>query len=398
MSSAALWEADAAGPIFARLRADDPVHWTPDSPYGPFWSITRHADIASVELRPAVFSSSWSLGGITLFGDEESPQAEQLPMFIATDQAEHRVQRRTIAPAFEPSEILALTAALRARTEAVVDGLPVGETFDWVRRVSIELTTQMLAVLFDIDREDRGRLAYWSDWAGDIEAARDSDRGRQRMKVLHECGRYFLRLRRRRGEGTGRDLISRMQQSEAMRGMSPREFLGNLVLLIIGGNDTTRNTISALPVVNLRFPEEWDAITADPRLIPNATQELIRWQTPLSHMRRTATVDVEFEGRLIRAGDKVVMWYYSGNRDEALFDHADRFVAARQNARRHLAFGAGVHRCLGARLGLLHVSILFETLLARGLRPVQAGPAEHVASSFVHGYRSLPTRLVRQPC
>lgn len=396
VSLAALWRDDAIAPLFARMRAEDPVHHCPDSPFGPYWSITRHADIMWVELRPALFSSSWRYGGITIFGEEGSPAEEQLPMFIAMDRAEHSGARRAVAPGLTPSEMVRLSAALRQRTEALIDGLPIGEIFDWVDRVSIEMTTGMLATLFDFPWEERRKLTYWSDWAGDIEAARDPLLGPRRMKILSECGRRFMRLRReRRQAGEASDLVSRMVHSEAMRDMSPREFLGNLVLLIIGGNDTTRNTISALPVVNGLFPEEWARMARDSTLVANGAQELVRWQTPLAHMRRTATADVEMGGKTIRAGEKVVLWYYSANRDEELFADADRFDVGRRNARRHLAFGAGVHRCLGARLAQLQVATLVETLLGRGLKPVQAGIGERVASSFVHGYRRLPVKLVR---
>jgi cytochrome P450 len=252
----------------------------------------------------------------------------------------------------------------------------------------------MLAILFDFPWEDRRLLTRWSDWAADIEAARDPRLGLRRMKILWECGRYFLELRRqRRAAGAASDLLSRIFHSPAMDGISPRELLGHLVLLIIGGNDTTRNTISALPIVNCRFPEEWPRIVARPAMIANAAQELIRWQTPLAHMRRTATRDFELRGKIIRAGDKVVMWYLSANRDEAAFPDADSFVADRPNARRHLAFGAGIHRCLGARLAQLQVATLMEVLVERGLVPVQVGKLQRVGSSFVNGYRRLPVEL-----
>lgn len=396
ISRAALWRDDEAGPLLARMRALDPVHHCPESPFGPYWSVTRHADISWVELRPALFSSSWTQGGITIFGDGASPSDEMLPMFLAMDGCPHAEPRRAIAPALGPSETARLAPEIRRRTGQLVDSLPVGATFDWVARLSVELTTQMLAVLLDFPWEERRRLTHWSDWAGDIEAARDPVLGRRRMEVLRECGTWFLKLRReRRRPGDGADLVSRMLQCPSMARTSPREFLGHMVLLIIGGNDTTRTTLSALPMVNRLFPGEWHKIAARPPLIANAVQELIRWQTPLAHMRRTATRDCEIAGRRIARGDKVVMWYASANRDEAVFDDPDAFVADRPNARRHLAFGAGVHRCLGARLAQLQVATLIEVLLERGLVPVQYGPCERTPSSFVHGFRSMPARLER---
>ncbi|MGZ8347935.1 MAG: cytochrome P450 [Allosphingosinicella sp.] len=396
LSRAELWKEDRFAPLFARLRDEDPVHFCPASEYGPYWSVTRHADIMQVEALAHVFSSSYTLGGITILGDGEPIWGDDLlPMFIAMDRPEHTGQRRTVAPAFTPSEMDRLGPSLRSRAEALIDALPVGETFDWVDRVSIELTTQMLAVLFDFPWDDRRLLTYWSDWAGDIEAARDPELGPKRVGILWECSAFFTRLWQERQAVEPRpDLISRMIHSEATRSMTPQEYLGNLLLLIVGGNDTTRNSMSALPIVNRRWPEEWAKVAADRSLIENATQELIRWQTPLAHMRRTALEDQELGGKTIRTGDKVVMWYMSGNRDEAVFPDAERFIADRENARRHLAFGFGIHRCVGARLAELQLATLFDVLLDRGLMPVQVGEPERVNACFVHGYRKLPTRLI----
>ncbi|HEV2866464.1 MAG TPA: cytochrome P450 [Allosphingosinicella sp.] len=392
-----LWRDNAFAPLFERLRAEDPVHFCPQSEFGAYWSVTRHADIMQIEALPHVFSSSYTLGGITILGEGKPLWgSDLLPMFIAMDRPEHTGQRRAVAPAFTPSEMERLAPSIRERTEALIDSLPVGETFDWVDRVSIELTTQMLAILFDFPWEERRKLTYWSDWAGDLEAALDPELGPKRLKILWECAGFFTELWKERQAAELRpDLISRMIHSEATRGMTPQEYLGNLILLIVGGNDTTRNSMSALPMVNRAWPEEWAKLAANRGLIENAAQELIRWQTPLAHMRRTALDDHEIGGKVIRKGDKVVLWYMSGNRDEAVFDAAERFIADRANARRHLAFGFGIHRCVGARLAELQVTTLLEVLLERRLMPVQTGEPERVANCFVHGYRRLPARLVR---
>ena len=392
-----LWKEDRFAPLFDRLRAEDPVHFCPQSEFGPYWSVTRHADIMQVEALAHIFSSSYTLGGITILGEGKPIWGDDLlPMFIAMDRPEHTGQRRAVAPAFTPSEMERLGPSVRARTEALIDSLPLGETFDWVDRVSIELTTQMLAILFDFPWEDRRKLTYWSDWAGDLQAALDPELGPKRLAILWECAGYFTRLWKERETGAPQpDLISRMIHSEATRDMTPQEYLGNLILLIVGGNDTTRNSMSALPIVSRLWPGEYAKIAADRSLIVNAVQELIRWQTPLAHMRRTALEDHALGGKTIRKGDKVVLWYMSGNRDEAVFAEADRFIADRDNARRHLAFGFGIHRCVGARLAELQLSTLLEALLDRGLRPVQTGDPERVNNCFVHGYRKLPAQLVR---
>ena len=397
LSRAELWKEDRFTPLFTRLRAEDPVHFCPESEFGPYWSVTRHADIMQVEALAHIFSSSYTLGGITILGEGEPIWGDDLlPMFIAMDRPEHTGQRRAVAPAFTPSEMERLGTSIRERTEALIDALPVGETFDWVDRVSIELTTQMLATLFDFPWDDRRQLTYWSDWAGDIEAARDPELGPKRVAILWECAAYFTRLwKEREAQEPAPDLISRMIHSEATHSMTPQEYLGNLILLIVGGNDTTRNSMSALPIVNRRWPEEWAKIAADRSLLENATQELIRWQTPLAHMRRTALEDQEIGGKTIKAGEKVVIWYMSGNRDESVFPEAERFIADRENARRHLAFGFGIHRCVGARLAELQIATLLGALLDRGLMPVQTGDPERVNACFVHGYRKLPAQLVR---
>ncbi|MGZ8997389.1 MAG: cytochrome P450 [Allosphingosinicella sp.] len=391
------WKENGFDPLFSRLRASEPIHYCPVSAFGPYWSVTRHSDIMQIEALPHIFSSSYTLGGITILGEGKPIWGDDLlPMFIAMDRPDHTGQRRAVAPAFTPSEMERLAPSIRGRTESLIDSLPINTPFDWVDRVSIELTTQMLAILFDFPWEDRRKLTYWSDWAGDLQAAIDPERGPRRLEILWQCAGYFTELWKQRQAGEPRpDLISRMIHSEATRDMTPQEYLGNLILLIVGGNDTTRNSMSALPIVNRLWPQEWRKMSEDRGLIGNATQELIRWQTPLAHMRRTAIQDHELGGKIFRAGDKIILWYVSGNRDEEVFADPERYVADRGNARRHLAFGFGIHRCVGARLAELQLATLMNVLLDRGLMPVQSGEPERVDNCFVHGYRRLPAKLVR---
>jgi cytochrome P450 len=392
LSRPELWSDGSVAGLFERLRREDPVHFCADSAFGPYWSVTRYRDIIEVEALPDLYSSSFRHGGITLYGGKPL----WFPMFIAMDGEEHKAQRRSVAPAFAPSQMLRLAPLLRTRTEEVVDGLPVGETFDWADLVSTELTSQMLAMLFDFPWEERRRLTRWADSGGDVHAPLDQERARKQLETLWECAGWFLRLwKAREKDGSGSDLVSMMARSDATRSMTPPQYLGNLILLIVGGSDTTRSTMSALPAVNRLWPEEWEKLASDPFLIPGAAQELIRWQTPLAHMRRTATRDCELAGRRISAGEKVVLWYLSGNRDESVFVEPDRFLCDRADARRHLAFGFGVHRCVGARLAELQVATLIEVLIERRLRPVQSGEAARNPNCFSHGYRTMPVTLLR---
>ncbi|MBM0169363.1 cytochrome P450 [Altererythrobacter sp. C41] len=388
-------------PIFAEMRAKGPLHWVDESPVGPYWNVVSHKAIGHVEALPELFSSSWEHGGITILNklDEEQLAAQgrerfELPMFIAMDRPKHTGQRRTVAPAFTPAEMKRLDDDIRHRTGELLDSLPRGEVFDWVDKVSIELTTGMLAILFGFPWEDRRLLTFWSDWAGDTELAMVRDLDELRHEILREMAAYFQTLwAERANKEPGPDLISMMIHSPAMNQMSPQEFMGNLVLLIVGGNDTTRNTMSGIIHGFDKFPDQRKLFEENPDLIPNAVQECIRYQTPLAHMRRTCTEDTELFGEQVKAGDKLVLWYLSGNRDEEVFENPDKLDITRENARRHLAFGYGIHRCVGARLAELQLRVLLEEMHKRRLRVHVAGDVERVRANFVHGFRKLEVEV-----
>ncbi|PKB14173.1 cytochrome P450 [Novosphingobium kunmingense] len=386
-------------PIFAEMRAKAPVNKVHESPYGAFWNVTTVKTIQHVESLPELYSSSYLYGGITI-GDPpeditpERLEERRLPMFIAMDRPEHTGQRRTVAPAFTPGEIAFLEEEVRARTAATLDTLPFGEQFDWVDKVSIELTTGMLAILFGFPWEDRRLLTYWSDWAGDVELGLARELIDVRHEILLEMAHYFQRLWMERASAApSRDLISMMIHSDAMNHMSPQEFMGNLVLLIVGGNDTTRNTMSGIVHALDKFPDQRDLFEKDPSVIPNGVQECIRYVTPLAHMRRTATADADLFGNEIKKGDKLIMWYLSANRDETVFENPDKLILTRENARRHLSFGYGIHRCVGARLAELQLKILLEEMHKRRMRVHVTGQVERVRANFVHGFRKLETTI-----
>ena len=386
-------------PIFAEMRSQAPVNKVTGTPYGDYWNVTTVKTIQHVESLPELYSSSYLHGGITI-GDPpaditpERLEERRLPMFIAMDRPEHTGQRRTVAPAFTPGEIDKMAAEVRMRTAATLDSLPWGEEFDWVDKVSIELTTGMLAILFGFPWEDRRLLTFWSDWAGDVEIGLARELIDVRHEILQEMAQYFGRLwMERTGAPPSRDLISMMINSDAMNHMSSQEFMGNLVLLIVGGNDTTRNTMSGIVHGLNQFPDQRAIFESDPSVIPNAVQECIRYVTPLAHMRRTATDDADLFGNQVKKGDKLILWYISANRDEAVFENPDKLDITRENARRHLSFGYGIHRCVGARLAELQLKILLEEMHARRMRVNVTGPVQRVRANFVHGFRKLGVTL-----
>jgi cytochrome P450 len=385
-----LYREDSWRPHFARLRREDPVHYHADSPYGPYWSVTRYDDIMKVELDPATYSSASELGGIQI---EERPKGQELPNFLRMDPPRHTAQRRIVAPIVAPSNLANMEGLIRERTIHVLDGLPRGEVFDWVDRVSTELTAMMLATLFDFPQAERRKLTHWSDVAIANVQAEDAvvKSEAERMAELRKMAEAMAALwTERAGQPPRFDLVSMMAHGEATRDMPLSEFIGNFALLIVGGNDTTRNTMSGGLMAALEYRGEIDKVRHNARLLPNLVCETIRWQTPVIHMRRTATTDTELAGKAIRKGDKVVMWYVSGNRDEAAIEEPETFNIERPRVRHHLSFGAGIHRCVGDRLAEMQLAILWEELLKRDLEIEIVGPPVRAYSNFLRGIRSLP--------
>lgn len=375
-------------PFFERLRKEDPVHYCPDSINGPYWSVTKYNDIMAVDTDHQRFSSEPS---IVLFDPEED---FPLPMFIAMDPPKHDVQRKTVSPIVAPNHLALLEPVIRERAGKLLDEAPRGEVFDWVDKISIELTTQMLATLFDFPWEDRRKLTRWSDVATAAPGSGIVESDEQRRAELMECLQYFMNLWQERANSEPRnDLISMLAHGASTKNMPSQEFLGNLLLLIVGGNDTTRNSITGSVYALNKFPEQYAKLKANPALIPNLVSETIRWQTPLAYMRRTALEDVELGGKLIKQGDKVAMWYVSGNRDEEMIARPNEFDIERENVRRHLSFGFGIHRCVGNRLGEMQLRIVWEEILKRFDHIEVLDEPRRVYSSFVKGYETLPVRV-----
>jgi len=388
-----LFRTNTHWPYFERLRAEDPVHYTPDSEFGAYWSVTRYDDIMAVDTNHAVFSSEAALGGITI--RDARPDLRR-PSFISMDPPKHDAQRKVVSPIVAPANLALMGPIIRERAAKILDALPMGETFDWVDKVSVELTTQMLATLFDFPFEERRKLTRWSDVAtcipmpGALVETED-----QRQDELMGCLAYFTDLWNQRIKEEPRgDLISMMAHSDVTKDMTPEEYLGNIILLIVGGNDTTRNSLSGGVLALNEHPEEYAKLNADHALIESMVPEIVRWQTPLAHMRRTALEEIEVGGKTIRKGDKVVMWYVSGNRDEAHIDNPNRLIIDRERPRQHLSFGFGIHRCVGNRLAEMQLRIVWEELVKRWSKIEVMGEPERVRSSFVKGYETLPVRIV----
>ncbi|MFN3236802.1 MAG: cytochrome P450 [Pseudomonadales bacterium] len=376
--------------VFERLRQEDPVYLQKDHEFaGTFWNITKFDDIMYVDTHHDLFSSDGSI--IVDDPDEEFP----LPMFIAMDPPKHDQQRKEVSGVVAPRNLAELEGTIRTRVQNILDSLPVGETINWVDLVSIELTTQMLATLFDFPFEDRRKLTRWSDVATADENSGIVESEDQRRAELLECLEYFQRLwqERENDPNPGFDLVSMLAHGESTKNMDPVEYLGNLVLLIVGGNDTTRNSITGGVKFLNENPAEYDKLRANPSLIPNMVAEIIRYQTPLAYMRRTALADVELRGKQIKKGDKVLMWYVSGNRDSDAIPEADKFIIDRPRARNHLSFGFGIHRCMGNRLAEMQLRILWEEIMQRFDKIEVVGDAVMVRSSFVKGYSELPVVL-----
>jgi cytochrome P450 len=383
-----LFRSNTMWPWFERLRREDPVHYCAQSMFGPYWSVTKYRDIMEVETHHKLFSSE---GGITL---RDAPEDFQLPMFIAMDPPKHDAQRKVVNPIVAPDNLARLESTIRERAGWILDTLPIGQTINWVDRVSIELTTQMLATLFDFPWDDRRKLTRWSDVATAVPGSGIVESEEARRAELLECADYFVRLWNARvNELPGNDLISMLAHGEATRNMDRMEFLGNLILLIVGGNDTTRNSISGGVLALNENPAEYEKLRGNPSLIPSMVPEIIRWQTPLAYMRRTALADAELGGKTIRKGDKIAMWYVSGNRDPEAIENPDAFIIDRPRPRQHLSFGFGIHRCVGNRLAEMQLRIVWEEILKRFSLVEVVGEPVRVFSSFVKGYSDLPVKL-----
>jgi cytochrome P450 len=394
VSDPKLYQQDVWQPYFRRLRRDAPVHYCKNSPVGPFWSVTKYKDIVATEVNHETYSSSSTYGGVIL---RDLPSEFNVPTFIAMDPPRHNDQRKVVQPIVSSENLASFEGLIRRRVIKTLDGLPRDETFDWVDRVSKELTSQMLATLFDFPFEDRRKLVFWSDCAtADLRKGTFIDSDEKREHILRECLGYFMKLWTERVKVAPRpDLVSMLAHGEATRNMGPREYLGNILLMIVGGNDTTRNSMSGGVLFLSQNPDEFAKLRAKPELVDSMVPEIIRYQTPIAYMRRTALADAEIDDQRIQKGDKVAMWYISGNRDEEAIEDPDRFIIDRDHPRKHVSFGFGIHRCLGKELAELQLKIMWQEILQRFRTIEVVGEPTRTFSAFVHGITELNVRISR---
>jgi linalool 8-monooxygenase len=385
--------------LLARLRREDPVHWNPEPNGGRgFWALTRHADIVEVSRQPELFSSAHENGGHRIFDENvvgltnAGEAAIGIP-FISRDPPSHTVYRRMVMPALTPARMEGIEARITERCRALVDALPLGEALDIVPALSAPLPLLTLAELLDVPADLWTKLY---DWTNAFVGEDDPDFRRSPEDMQRMMGEFFafaedLFVRRRANPGP--DIASLLANAEVDGAPIPfGEFVANLILVLVGGNETTRNSLSHSLSAFAANPDQWRAIRANPDLLAGAVKEMVRYASPVMHMRRTAMADTEIAGQPIRRGDKVVLWYNSGNRDEAVFEDADRFDVHRRNVG-HIGFGTGQHVCVGWRLAELQLKIVFRLLAERVQYIEQLAPGRRFRSNFINGLKTLDLRL-----
>lgn len=390
--------------VFADLRRDDPVHWNAEpAPNAGFWSIVRYHDIVGVLRDPDTFSSQVGTANLE---ELDTRQMEIRRSILETDGTRHRALRKILQPDFTPRAIAGYETFLRGITASTLDRALVKDEFDFVADVAADFPIRVLAQLLDVPESDIPQLITWGnkmvgnqdpEHADVLAGSPESEQYRDlpfRSPAALEVFKYGYELAWNRRGGTGTDLVSKVLNTPPADGVpvDARDFRNYFLLLVVAGNETTRHTITHTMNNLMANPDQLALLREQPELIPWAVEEFLRMASPVHHFRRTATRDVVLHDQEIRAGDKVVVWFGSGNRDDAVFVDPDRFDVTRK-PNEHMSFGrGGPHMCLGNALARLEVQIMFQELLARDVDLVPNGTPDYVYSNFVHGFKRLPVR------
>lgn len=310
---------------------------------------------------------------------------------LSSDGQEHLDKRRLIAPLMSLDGVQALEWTIQNAVIDILDAIPLGEPFDCVEQVSKKLTGRMLATMMGLPQSDYERLVHWTDIAAIIPGPREVIKTfEEKDRLLQDCYSYFIALREEAQRlPKAKNFISLLVHSPEQKDMTNEEFLLFMIVLLVGGNETTRNSISGSLLFLDQNPDQRHIMYTIPATMKSAVSEIIRFQTPLNYMRRTATEDIQWHDKLIRKGDKVIFWYASGNRDPLAIDRPDQFIINRRYAGRHLSFGFGPHRCIGRHLAEIQIRILWEEIIRRNwiIRP--CGEIRRIQSNFINGYEKI---------
>jgi linalool 8-monooxygenase len=392
------YEAGVPWEAFAELRREDPVHWNPESDGAGFWALTKHADIVEVSRQPMLFSSAYENGGHRIFNENEvgltgaGDSAIGIP-FISRDPPTHTRYRKFIMPALSPGRLGDIETRIRERVSQLVAEIPLGESVNLVPVLSAPLPLMTLAELLGVSIDLWPKLY---DWTNAFVGEDDPEFRQSPEAMAATLGEFFAfgqeLFDARRAEPTG-DIASLLANAEIDGEPVPfRDFIGNLILVLVGGNETTRNSLSHSVAAFSANPDQWEAIRQDRELLKTAAPEMVRFASPVMHMRRTATEDTTIRGQRIAKGDKVVLWYISGNRDEDAFPDPDRFDVRRKGVQ-HVGFGSGQHVCVGSRLAEMQLRIAFDMLAERVKTFEVQAPPRRFRSNFINGLKNLDVMM-----
>ncbi len=404
LSDLDLFEQGAPWTTFAELRENQPLHWSDEAaPNHGFWSVTRYHDIVPILRDSTTFTSE----RFTNLEEVDAEQEQARRSLLETDGSRHRALRRLLQGQFTPAAVAHYETFLRGLTATTLDKAFARGEFDFVREVAADFPINVLAKLLDVPAEDNKQLIDWGnrmigfddpEHADILISDPDSEKYRLvpfRSPAALELFAYGDELARERHGKNGTDLVSVLVNGEMSDGiaLTERDFHTNFLLLVVAGNETTRHTISHTMINLIKHPEQLARLQENPELIPWAVEEFLRFASPVYHFRRTATKDVEIHGRKIAAGAKVVTWFASGNRDEAVFKQANTFDVTR-NPNEHMTFGrGGPHMCLGNALARIELRVMFEDLIARIDSIELTGPVDYLRSNFVHGIKRMPVKV-----